>query len=154
MTTYRYRVKFDPDPRSLWRDIVVGADQTLNEFQSVLNRSVGLNQDHLWYFGTDQDYRHSNVKYKCPREMEESAGGLMRGESVYNAGEITVGQMADQLDLEERDRICYLFDYGDEWRFYAILKEINKDGDSDKYPDVVKEKGEPVEQYPQPDEDW
>lgn len=44
MTTYRYRVKFDPDPRSLWRDIVVGADQTLNEFQSVLNRSVGLNQ--------------------------------------------------------------------------------------------------------------
>ena len=154
MTTYRYRVKFDPDPRSLWRDIVVGADQTLNEFQSVLNRSVGLNQDHLWYFGTDQGYRHSNVKYKCPREMEESAGGLMRGESVYNAGEITVGQMADQLDLEERDRICYLFDYGDEWRFYAILKEINKDGDSDKYPDVVKEKGEPVEQYPQPDEDW
>ena len=154
MTTYRYRVKFDPDPRSLWRDIVVGADQTLNEFQSVLNRSVGLNQDHLWYFGTDQDYRHSNVKYKCPREMEESAGGLMRGESVYNAGETTVGQMADQLDLEERDRICYLFDYGDEWRFYAILKEINKDGDSDKYPDVVKEKGEPVEQYPQPDEDW
>ena len=154
MTTYRYRVKFDPDPRSLWRDIVVGADQTLNEFQSVLNRSVGLNQDHLWYFGTGQDYRDSNVKYKCPREMEESAGGLMRGGSVYNAGETTVGQIADPLDLEERDRICYLFDYGDEWRFYAILKEINKDGESNKYPDVVKKKGEPVEQYPQPGESW
>ena len=154
MTTYRYRVKFDPDPRSLWRDIIVGADQTLNEFQSVLNRSVGLNQDHLWYFGTGQDYRDSDVKYKCPREMEESAGGLMRGGSVYNAGETTVGQMARQLDLEERDRICYLFDYGDEWRFYAILKEINKDGDSDKEPEIVKEKGDPVEQYPQPGERW
>jgi len=24
MTAYRFRVKFDPDPTSLWRDIVVG----------------------------------------------------------------------------------------------------------------------------------
>ena len=78
----------------------------------------------------------------------------MRGGSAYNAGETTVGQMARQLDLEERDRICYLFDYGDEWRFYAILKEINKDGDSDKEPEIVKEKGDPVEQYPQPGERW
>ena len=49
---------------------------------------------------------------------------------------------------------CSLFDYGDEWRFYAILKEIDRDGDSDKEPEVVKEKGEPVEQYPQPGERW
>lgn len=62
--------------------------------------------------------------------------------------------MTRQLDLDERDRICYLFDYGDEWRFYAILKEINEDGPSDKKPEVVKEKGEPVEQYPPPGEGW
>lgn len=43
MTTYRFRVKFEYDPTSLWRDIVVGADRTIDEFQSVLNRAVGLN---------------------------------------------------------------------------------------------------------------
>jgi hypothetical protein len=55
MTTYRFRVKYEHDPTSLWRDIVVGADRTLNEFQTVLNSAVGLNQDHLWF--VTQDYQ-------------------------------------------------------------------------------------------------
>ncbi len=42
MTAYRFRVKFDPDPTSLWRDIVVGADRTITEFQSAINPAVGL----------------------------------------------------------------------------------------------------------------
>jgi hypothetical protein len=114
MTTYRFRVKFEYDPTSLWRDIVVGEDRTLTEFQSVLNRAVGLNQDHLWFFGTDQDYWDSDVQYKRPEEIQQSAGRFMGDEEEYDAGETTIGQMARQLDLEERDRICYLFDYGDE----------------------------------------
>ena len=154
MTTYRFRVKFEYDPTSLWRDIVVGGDRTLTEFQSVLNRAVGLNQDHLWFFGTDQDYWDSDVQYKRPEEIEQSAGRFMGDEEEYDAGETTIGQMARQLDLEERDRICYLFDYGDEWRFYAILKEIDDDAPSDKEPEVVKQKGDPVEQYGRPDEGW
>jgi hypothetical protein len=43
---------------------------------------------------------------------------MLRGGEEYDVGETTVGQMARQLDLDERDRICYLFDCGDEWRFY------------------------------------
>jgi hypothetical protein len=154
MTTYRFRVKYEYDPTSLWRDIDVGENRTLDEFQTVLNRTVGLNQDHLWFFGTDQDYWDSNVQYKRPEEIEQSASGLMRGGTEYNAGETTIGQMARQLDLDERDRICYLFDYGDEWRFYSILKEINENESSDKTPEVEKEKGDPVEQYRPLDEEW
>ena len=52
-----------------------------------------------------------------------------------------------QLDLEERDRFCYLFDYGDEWRFYAIFKELLDDESGDTRPEVVAEKGDPVDQY-------
>lgn len=152
MSTYRFRVKFEYDPTELWRDIVVGADRTLDEFQSVLNRAVGLDQDHLWFFGTDQDYWDSDVEYKRPGEIEQSPGGMMRGGEAYDAGETTVGQMIRQLDLEERDRLCYLFDYGDEWRFYAILKEVNEDDPSDSEPEVVNEKGDPVDQYAPPGE--
>lgn len=154
MTTYRFRVKFEYDPTSLWRDIVVGEDRTLTEFQSVLNRAVGLNQDHLWFFGTDQDYWDSDVQYKRSEELDQSAGRFVGDEEEYDAGETTIGQMARQLDLDERDRICYLFDYGDEWRFYAILKAINKDAPSDKEPEVVNEKGDPVEQYGRSGEGW
>ena len=154
MTTYRFRVKYKYDPTSLWRDIVVGTDRTLDEFQTVLNHAVGLNQDHLWFFGTDQDYWDSDIQYKRPGEIEQSPGGLMRGGAEYDAGETTIGQMARQLELAERDRLCYLFDYGDEWRFYAICKEIDETESSDKVPEVVKEKGEPVEQYGPVDEAW
>ena len=154
MTTYRFRVKYEHDPTSLWRDIVVGTDRTLNEFQSVLNSAVGLNQDHLWFFGADQEYWDSDVKYTRPGEVEQSAGGMRRDGEEYDAGETTVGQMARQLDLDERDRICYLFDYGDEWRFYAILKAIDADGSRDREPEIVKAKGDPVEQYPSPGDGW
>ena len=154
MTTYRFRIKYEYDPTSLWRDIVVGADRTLDEFQTVLNRAVELNQDHLWFFGTDQDYWNSDVQYKRSGEIEQSPGGMLRGGEEYDAGKTTIGQMVRQLDLEERDRICYLFDYGDEWRFYAIPKEIDEERSSGTEPEVVKENGEPVEQYPPPGKEW
>jgi hypothetical protein len=154
MTTYRFRVKYEYDPTSLWRDIVIGADRTLDEFQTVLNHAVGLDQDHLWFFGTDQDYWDSDIQYLRPEEFAQSASESMRGGEEYDAGETTISQMVRQLDLKERDRICYLFDYGDEWRFYAILKELNTDEPSDRTPEVVKAKGEPVEQYGLPDEAW
>ncbi|MFB6233988.1 MAG: hypothetical protein ABEH81_13445 [Halopenitus sp.] len=148
MTAYRFRVKFDPDPTSLWRDVVVGADRTLDELQATINAAMGLDQDHLWFFGIDEDYWDSDVKYQRPEEHEDlPSGQSMRfGEETYNAGETTIGEMVAQLGLDQYDRICYLFDYGDEWRFYAILKEIVDDPD-DRAPEVVKEKGEQVDQY-------
>jgi hypothetical protein len=153
MTAYRFRVKFDPDPTSLWRDIVVGADRTIAEFQSVINPAVGLDQGHLWFVGKDEDYWDSAVKYQCPQEYEESLGGdpILRTERIENAGEVTIGKMTRQLGLEQYDRICYLYDYGDEWRFYAILKEVLSNESSDKEPEVVKEKGDPIDdQYASP----
>ena len=153
MTAYRFRVKFDPDPTSLWRDIVVGADRTIAEFQSAINPAVGLDQGHLWFVGEDEDYWDSAVKYQCPQEYERSLGGdpVLRTERLENADEVTIGKMTRQLGLEQYDRICYLYDYGDEWRFYAILKEDLSDEPSDKPPEVVKEKGESIDdQYDAP----
>jgi hypothetical protein len=34
-------------------------------------------------------------------------------------------------------------EYGDEWRFYAILREINEERSSGTEPEVVKENGDP-----------
>ena len=122
MTTYRFRVKFESDPTALWRDVIVGADRTLAEVQSVVNRAVGLNQDDLWFFGTDQDYWDSKVLYKSPMEVEQSPERRIWPVEEYDAGERTVGQMIRRLELAKGDRVCYLFDYGDEWRFYAISR--------------------------------
>lgn len=156
MTAYRFRVKFDPDPTSLWRDVLVGADRTIDEFQSTINPAVGLDQGHLWFVGSGEDYWNSDVKYLSSIEYEDlpDLGQSRPDERTYNAGETTIAEMVERLDLERSDRICYLFDYGDEWRFYAILKEVVADASSDRKPQVVEEKGDPVEQYaPPPSED-
>ena len=155
MTAYRFRVKFAADPTALWRDILIGGDRPLTAFQATLNEAVGLNQEHLWFFGTDEDYWESSVTYMHPGEYEGFPGGGPRGreETVHNAAETTIEDMVTQLELDERDRICYLFDYGSEWRFYAILTEIGEDDPSETPPEVTTEKGEPVVQYQSLDED-
>lgn len=148
MTAYRFRVKFDPDPTSLWRDVVVGANRTLDEFQTTVNATMGLDQGHLWFVGTDEDYWNSDVKYQCSQEFEDSQGGVTIGfgEETYDAGETRVSDIVEQLGLEERDRLCYLYDYGDESRFYAILMEI-VDEPAERSPEVVETRGESIEQY-------
>jgi hypothetical protein len=150
MATYRFRVKLAADPQSLWRDITIGAERTVDEFQTTLNDAVGLDQGHLWFVGRDQDYWESDIKFQPPSEYEESPSGGRMGnrEETYNAGRTPMGELTAQLGLDEGDRICYLYDYGDEWRFYAILKEATDDGPSDSRPQVVNEKGDGVVQYP------
>jgi hypothetical protein len=149
MTAYRFRVKFAPDPTSLWRDVLVGGDRTIAEFQSAINLAFGLDRKHLWFVGTDEDYWDSDIKYQCPQEYEQSrAGGpAFRTERLENAAEVTIGELTRQLDLEQHDRLCYLYDYGDEWRFYAIMKELRNDEPSDTEPGMVNEKGESLDQY-------
>lgn len=168
MTAYRFRFKYDPDPRSLWRDVLVGEDRTVTELQAVINSAFGLDRGHLWFVGTDEDYWDSDVKYVSSWEYEDSdddaafvevedllveAGIFPAGastgarEEIHDAGETTVGELVRGLELAQYDRICYLFDYGDEWRFYGILKEVLDDGPGDREPEVVGEKGDPVDQY-------
>jgi hypothetical protein len=152
MTAYRFRVKYDPDPTSLWRDVVVGANRTIAHFQSVINQAVGLDEGHLWFVGTDEDYWNSDIKYQSPQEYEEHVrtGPLLTDEHTYDAGNTTVGEMVGQLGLDQYDRICYLYDYGEEWRFYAILKEVLDDEPCDTAPAVVNEKGDDLDQHASP----
>lgn len=149
MTAYRFRVKFDPDPTALWRDIVVGADRSIDEFQSAINAAVGLDQGHLWFVGTDEDFWDSEIKYLCPQEYDEPLGGdpAWRSEQLWNAGAVTVGEMTRQVGLDRYDRLCYLYDFGAEWRFYAILKSVIGDEPSHTEPTVVKGKGDTIDQY-------
>lgn len=149
MTAYRFRVKFDPDPTAVWRDIVVGGGRTLAEFQATINDAMGLDHGHLWFIGADEAYWNSDITFQSPQEFDEPAEPITLGsdETAYDAGETTVNEMVDRLGLDERDRICYLYDYGDEWRFYAIVKQVADDGATDAAPHVVDTRGETLDQY-------
>jgi len=143
VTTYRFRVKYDPDPTGLWRDVVVGGNRALTEFRAGINDAMGLDRGHLWFIGVGEAYWNSEVKFQSLQEFDESVGSTAFGvdETTYDASETAVDELADRLGLDERDRICYLYDYGDEWRFYAILKEIDDGRQADEAPCVVTERG-------------
>jgi hypothetical protein len=133
-------MKFDPDPTARWRDIVTGSYRTLQEFQTTINDAFGLDQGHLWFFGEGERYWNNSIRY----ERSDGSDGRVFDESlgmddvIRNPGETSMAAMAEQLQLEERDRICYLYDYGDEWRFYGILKEVTEEVPDDRAPAVVK----------------
>ena len=129
-------------------------DRTIAEFQSAINPAVGLDQSHLWFVGIDEDYWNSDIKYQCPQDYEQSRGGgpEFRTDRLKNAAEVTIGEMTRHVPLDQYDRLCYLYDYGDEWRFYAILKELYTDEPSNTEPAVVNEKGGVLDQYDPPRE--
>ncbi len=57
-----------------------------------------------------------------------------RREEGHKAADVTLGE----LDLSKGDRLYYLYDYGDEWRFYMILKKVMEDVESELEPVVLK----------------
>ncbi len=149
MTAHRFRVKSDRDP-SNWRDTVVGESRTLDEVQSAINTAFGLDEGHLWFFGEDENFWNSDVKYECPEEqdMPDTGGGLLGvDEEKHDASEKTVGDAVRRLGLGQNDRFCYLYDYGDEWRFYAVLVESLDDEPDEAEPEVVEGEGDEIDQY-------
>lgn len=89
-----------------------------------------------------QKYWDCKIRFVHEAELEEN---LYKD---FPGLDITLREAANtticDLYLEVKDRLCYLFDYGDEWHFYMILKEKMEGDPSDKEPEVVKEKGEKI----------
>jgi len=147
MVSLLFRVKASWSPRD---DITIGANRSLEDLQEAINVSFGLDFDHLWFMAKGQEYWGSPVKYRSPTEFEhpdpwddvfEFFGGKV--EEKRNAAEVTLGE----LELAVGDRLCYVFDYGDEWRFYMILRKVNEVDSSDLESAEVKRRGGDIVQY-------
>jgi len=143
-------VKASWSSRDLWRDIVIGENRSLEDLQKAINASFGLDLDHLWFMAKGQEYWDSPVKYGSPVEFEypdpwDEVLNYFQGkvEEKFNAALVTLGE----LNFSVGDRLCYLFDYGEEWRFYMILRKVNVEDSSDLEPAEVKRRGGHVVQY-------
>ncbi|MFB6346722.1 MAG: hypothetical protein ABEK50_13270 [bacterium] len=153
MSLVRVRMKWDQDPTRIWRDVELGSERTLGHLASVFTPDVGLlDTGHLWFFGVDGKYWNSPIMYLHPMDYRDTKakkedpmelGMMVPDAEIHNADETTF----EDLDLEEGDRLTYLFDYGDEWRFYLIVKEIDPDGPFDRSPEITKRKGGYLNQY-------
>jgi hypothetical protein len=66
-----------------------------------------------------------------------------------NAAESNIGN----LGLKEKNKLYYLFDYGDEWWHELTVLKIQSAAESEQYPRIVKKAGESPDQYPDYEEE-
>lgn len=126
--TYVFKVALR---NNLWRRIEISAKQTLLDLHYAIQRAYRFDNDHLYSFFMDGK-AWSRERFTSPYDD--------RGPHV---DEVQIGGVG----LSEGQRILYLFDYGDEWRFQVTLEEIRKVGPKPRRPKVVEEKGKAPAQY-------
>jgi len=125
---YRFKVALR---QSLWRRIEVSASHTLLDLHYAIQNAYRFDGDHLYSFFMDGQ-AWSDDRLTSPYDDEGP-----------HVDEVRIGD----LGLEAGQRILYLFDYGDEWRFQVTLEEIREEGRRPRKPKTVEQKGRAPEQY-------
>lgn len=126
--TYIFKVSLSKDT---WRRVAIPADCTFEDLHLAIQRAFDFDNYHLYSFFLDGKLWSSD-----------------RLSSLYeDKGPYVDKVMIGKAGLYIRQRILYLFDYGDRWMFDVVLEDIRDKGNSTE-PRVIESKGESPEQYP------
>lgn len=105
--------------------------------------ALGFDLDHAFgFYDKPDDPYGSEVKYTLFADMGE---GDDEGGSVKK---IKVAEL-----FTPGTAMCFLFDYGDDWRFRISCRSVDSRPRRKQMRKVIKRKGSPPEQYPSLDED-
>lgn len=155
MLAYQFKVALDGAKR-IYRNIEILANQTLADFHEAIFSAFDRYDEHLYSFYLTRKATPSRrSRYNYPEYsiiFETDDYGLFFNEKEkYDAAKTKI----ESLKLKEKDKVYYLFDYGDCWWHEITLLSIVETDLSMGYPKVVKKVGESPEQYPDyEDEDY
>lgn len=122
--------------RPLWTDtyncrLRLSEGETLCDIHDYLQNALEWDNDHMYSFFLDNKFWNRKTEYSANPMGEGSA-------------DICLGN----LNLIEKQKIAYVFDYGDENRFELFLEKIElRDHLGDLKVGVINEKGKAPEQY-------
>jgi Plasmid pRiA4b ORF-3-like protein len=112
--TYRVRVDLKDTRPSLWRRLELSSDLFLDEVHRVIQRAFGWTDSHLHQFAFGPDpYDPQTEQYLCPYQVEEGETGVP--EEQVRLDEVLAGA---------GDKLCYVYDFGDDWRHVIKLEAI------------------------------
>jgi hypothetical protein len=131
---YTFKVSLDKD---IWSKIQLSAHDTLHDLHNLIQEAFQFENDHMYSFFMDGKPWSKN-EFKCPFDDE----GVC-------ADEVEIGE----LELIEKQRFLYIFDYGDDWRFNIEVFEIQNDDIEEFQGKIIESKGEPPKQYPHYDDE-
>ena len=75
------------------------------------------------------------------------------GEETSSAAQSVKKTKISQAFISLGEKMLFLFDYGDEWRFAVELKEIRKTEEKESEPVILESIGKAPAQYPTHEED-
>lgn len=148
MLVYQFKVALDHDKRT-YRNIEILGDQTLEDFHEIIFNAFDRYDEHLYsFYITRKRINSDHSRYKYP----EVTG------SAYFEDDFNTDSGQDKLDASEakikslglniKDKIYYLFDFGDCWWHEITLLSIIETDKTNGYPRIIKKSGESPEQYP------
>lgn len=131
--------------KSIYRDIEIGASQSLYKLAEAIIAAFGFDLDHAFGFYNalrPEDVYSADTRYELFADLGDAEPG------VLGVKKTKIGQAFPAIG----NKMIFLFDYGDEWLFRVTLKDQANKAAKTKYPRIVASKGEAPPQYPDPDE--
>ncbi len=120
--------------KDAWKGAIeIDSSSTLEDLHFALQKSLNFDNDHMYLFYVSKTERSNN------RILYDDENGL-----IYEK------TLEDLYPLGKKNKLFYLFDYGDNWLF-KITKSIKKPQrplQGIEYPRLIEEIGVKPEQYP------
>ena len=136
------------DARSIWREIEVAANQTLEDLGEAIPLAFGFDDPHLWSFFLNGRAWDPTSEYALDSQPDPFGGPPAR-----------VARRALIRDVpfpgaSGKKEFLFVFDYGDEWHFGVKLVRQSPTVEAGaRYPRVVAQVGDAPPQYPDLDEE-
>jgi pRiA4b ORF-3-like protein len=136
------------EARSVWREIEIAANQTLEELGNAIPLAFDFDDPHLWSFffsGRAWDHESEYALYSEPDPF---------GRPPARAARRALIRDVPWPGASGKKEFLFLFDYGDEWHFGMKLVRQNPTVETGaRYPRIVAQQGDAPPQYPDPDEE-
>ena len=133
-TLYRFKVALDWN-KTTWRRIEMRGDQTLDDLYGAIQRAFDWDNDHLYAFFLSGKAWDQSSEYQSPYGEEGRSAAAYRLEG---------------LPLRPKQKIMYVFDFGDDLRHVVTLEAIVPGGveAGASYPRITEQHGPNEPQYP------
>jgi hypothetical protein len=127
------------------RKIQIAETKSLYNLAKFITQAFGFYFDHCFGFYDNFQRYHDSVKaYELFTDIGEDPTPGVKGVKKTKI---------NQAFKHCGDKMLFLFDYGDGWRFSVVLKEIKQAETWDLKPVILESLGKAPEQYPIPEED-
>ncbi len=117
--------------KKIWRKISISHLHTLEDLHLAIIEAFSFDNDHLYAFFPKITTRNPIF---CP-------------EADNNEGPTTAEVTIEQLGLHQGQKIYYLYDFGDRWKFELLITNIVKDAPVPLKAEVTEKKGISPKQY-------